>query len=130
MGYAFELVDLMDLTVFNTWIQELIRGMNPDCLLTDKPLTLTECIYAHDYLMKMMEVDTRHSGIRKEYSSGKAPLEDALVKAMNSKQMERALVLGLLSAGERRLRAQNPKDKYMEVKEDHHHYDTVTEAVG
>lgn len=116
LGYALELADLLDFTVFHRWIEELMKGLDGNNLLTDRTLTVNECIYAHDYLFKIMEVDTRHSGIRREMNTGKHPLERALSKAMDSKQIERALVPGLLGARERAPPTKKPEHKNTEGK--------------
>ena len=42
--------------------------------------------------MKPIEMKTRHGGIRRALATGHYPLEKALIDAMNSKEIERALV--------------------------------------
>jgi len=91
LGYALELVDLMDYSVFKQWQDKLLDTMNRDNMLTDNTLSVTEAIHAHDLLFKTMEVKTRHDGIRKQLSTGVFPLEKAMKEAMSSLTMERAL---------------------------------------
>ena len=90
LGYTFELVDLIPFKSFNRWTRRLMMAMNQDNLLSTKTLTVQDCSHANDLLFRMMEVETRYDGIRRELSSGKAPLEEAMTKAMNSLMIERA----------------------------------------
>ena len=94
LGLALELNDLMDFQVFHEWMQKLMKTVNQDYLLTDRAMTIQECINAHDMLFKILEEETREHGIRKDLTTGDAPLETALKFAMNSLRIERALLPG------------------------------------
>ena len=95
LGLALELNDLIDYSVFHEWIQKLMKTVNQDYLLTDRAMSIYECINAHDMLFKILEEETREHGIRKDLTTGHAPLESALKIAMNSLRMERTLLPGL-----------------------------------
>ena len=77
LGLALELNDLIDYEVFHEWMQKLMKTVNQDYLLTDRAMTIQECINAHDMLFKILEEETREHGIRKDVTTGKAPMETA-----------------------------------------------------
>ena len=91
LGYALELTDLVEFEVFYTWIKKLLSKMNKDDMLSSTVLSVQDAMHAHDILFKIMEIETRHKGIRHDLTTGRAPLEDALKLAMNSVKIERAL---------------------------------------
>ena len=114
LGLALELNDLIDYEVFHKLIQKLMKTVNQDYLLTDRAMTIQDCINAHDMLFKILGEETREHRIRKDLTAGKAPMETALKSAMNSLRMERALLPGL---------TQRPTTQQPTTKKNEPHYD-------
>ena len=111
LGLALELVDLIEYKKIHEWIAKLMSAINRDSMISGT-ISVRDCIEANDLLFKMMEVETRSEGIRRELSTGIAPLEDAMKRAVGSLRMERALM-------PRENAGQQKKDKKKDDHPDH-----------